>query len=462
MAGRAAVRPVVHGAIKVQRTFAKGDALGTDRNRERVRRVPRREFLFLQGLAGPFFSRLGQELADRGHGVHRVNFNGGDKVYWQSGNAVDYRWGLRRWPHFLTALLQKRGITDLVLFGDCRPLHAAAIEIAKRRGLQVHVFEEGYIRPDFVTLEVGGVNGHSRLSRDPDYYLEAARTLPPMPELGGLPSSFTRRAWEDVSYNIASLVLVPLFPGYRTHRPWHILHEYFGWVVRLLRQKAEAVRSAATLERLAASGKPYFVFPLQLTDDYQIRVHSEFDGIEPAIELVLASFARHAPVGTVLLVKGHPLDNGLVNWEKRTLAIAARLGIRDRILFLETADIDVVVRSAQGVVTVNSTTGTLSLRHGVPTIVLGDAVYDIPRITHQGGLDLFWTAPMPPEAPVFDAFRRVLIDRCLVHGGYFSDLGLAMLVAGSVERLEAAEAPLPVVRLIGSAWPQPATIAAQR
>lgn len=456
------VPTVVRGAIKVQRTFATGDALGTGKSKERVRRVPRREFLFLQGLAGPFFSRLGQELADRGHGVHRVNFNGGDKVYWQAPNAVDYRWGLRRWPRFLTALLQKRGITDLVLFGDCRPLHAAAIDIAKRRGLQVHVFEEGYIRPDFVTLEVGGVNGHSRLSRDPDHYLEAARTLPPMPELGGLPSSFARRAWEDVTYNIASLALVPLFPGYRTHRPWHILHEYFGWVVRLLRKKAETIRSAATLERLEASGKPYFVFPLQLTDDYQIRVHSEFDGIEPAIELVLASFARHAPAGTVLLVKGHPLDNGLVDWEKRVLGIAARLGIGDRVLFLETADIDVIVRSAQGVVTVNSTTGTLSLRHGVPTIVLGDAVYDIPRITHQDGLDLFWTAPTPPEAPVFDAFRKVLIDRCLVHGGYFSELGLSMLIAGSIARLEAAEAPTPVVRLVGSAWPQPATIAAQR
>ena len=427
-----------------------------------MRRVPRREFLFLQGLAGPFFSRLGRELADRGHGVHRINFNGGDKVYWSCPNAVDYRWGLRRWPRFLNALLTDRGITDLVLFGDCRPLHAVAIGIAKRRGLQVHVFEEGYIRPDFVTLEVGGVNGHSGLSRDPRYYLDAARTLPPIPTLDGVPSSFFRRAWEDVTYNIASLTLGPLFPGYRTHRPWHILHEYAGWVRRLLRQKAETRRSAATLARLEDSGKPYFVFPLQLTDDYQIRVHSHFDGIGPAIEQVLASFAAHAPADTILLVKGHPLDNGLVDWEAYTFGIAARLGIDDRVMFLETANIDVVVRSARGVVTVNSTTGTLSLLHGVPTVVLGDAVYDIPRITHQGGLDLFWTAPSAPEAIVYDAFRRVLIDRCLVHGGYFSDLGLAMLVAGSITRLEAAEAPMPVVRLIGAPRSQPAAIAAQR
>jgi capsular polysaccharide export protein len=400
-------------------------------------------------------------LADRGHGVHRINFNGGDKIYWSGSNAVDYRWGLGRWPRFFAALIQERNVTDIVLFGDCRPLHEAAIAIARRAHVQVHVFEEGYIRPDFVTLEVGGVNGHSGLSRDPDHYLEAARLLPPMPKFDPIPSSFSRRAREDIAYNLATLALAPLFPGYRTHRPWHIMHEYFGWGLRLLRQKAEIKRSAATLARLEADGRPYFVFPLQLTDDYQIRVHSHFDGIGPAIEMVLDSFARNAPADTLLLVKGHPLDNGLVDWEARTLAIAGSLGIADRVMFLETADIDIVVRSAQGLVTVNSTTGTLSLRHGVPTIVLGDAVYDIPRITHQNGLDKFWTAPAKPEAAIFDAFRRVLIDRSLVHGGYFSDEGLGMLVAGSVARLEASEAPIPVVRMVGTGWPQPAALAAR-
>jgi capsular polysaccharide export protein len=198
-----------------------------------------------------------------------------------------------------------------------------------------------------------------------------------------------------------------------------------------------------------------------LTDDYQIRVHSQFDGIGPAIELVLTSFAENAPVDVLLLVKGHPLDNGLIDWEERTLAVAARLGIADRILFLETANIDIVVRSAQGLVTVNSTTGTLSLLHGVPTIVLGDAVYDIPRITHQNGLDIFWTSPAKPEEPVFDAFRRLLVDRCLVHGGYFSDEGLRMLVEASVARLEACETPMPVMRMVSAGRTHSAAIATQ-
>ena len=49
-----------------------------------VRRVANKEFLFLQGLAGPFFSHLGEALAEVGNGVHRINFNGGDKLYWNA------------------------------------------------------------------------------------------------------------------------------------------------------------------------------------------------------------------------------------------------------------------------------------------------------------------------------------------------------------------------------------------
>jgi capsular polysaccharide export protein len=126
---------------------------------------------------------------------------------------------------------------------------------------------------------------------------------------------------------------------------------------------------------------------------------------------------------------------------------AARLGASDRIIFLESVDIDSLVRGAQGLVTVNSTTGTLSLRYGVPTIVLGDAVYDMPRMTDQKGLDRFWADPTPPEAQVFQSYRRVLIDQCLIHGGYFSNEGLQMLVAGAAARLEASPAPAAVVRI---------------
>jgi capsular polysaccharide export protein len=57
----------------------------------------------------------------------------------------------------------------------------------------------------------------------------------------------------------------------------------------------------------------------------------------------------------------------------------------------------------------------------VPVVALGHAVYDIPDITCQGGLDAFWRDPVAPDAETFAAFRRVLIERCLIPGGFFSE-----------------------------------------
>lgn len=416
-----------------------------------------RQFLFLQGLAGPFFRLLGDALAARGHGVHRVNFHGGDWLFWRRSGAVNYRGGLAGWPDYLKGLLAGRAITDIVLFGDCRPLHGAARAIAAQMRVQVHVFEEGYMRPDWVTLEAGGVNGLSSLPRDPQYYLDTAATLPPPAPHDaadvGVPTSFARRAREDLAYNISAMLLRPFFPGYVSHRPWHPVVEYAGWLRRLAGQKAAARRSNAVRGRLERTGRPFMVFPLQLDCDYQIRMHSPYPGMEAAITEVLTSFARHAPAGLDLIVKGHPLDNGLRDWRAETLAIAARLGLAGRVLFLEDGNIDLLVRAARGVVTVNSTTGTLSAARGVPTISLGRAVYDIPGVTHQDGLDAFWASPAPPDPQVFDALRRVLVHRCMIRGGFFSDEGLQMLVGGAVARLEATARPAP--RPVAAEAPRP-------
>ena len=403
-----------------------------------------RSFLFLQGLAGPFFSDLGDALDARGHYVHRVNFHGGDRLCWRRSGAVDYRGDLYDWPAFLERLIDERRITDIVLFGDCRPLHRAAIGVARQLHLQVHVFEEGYIRPDWVTLEVGGVNGHSTLPRDPDYYLQAARALPPVPDMPPVATSFARRAREDLVYNIGGILLLALYPGYRTHRPWNVLVEYAGWAKRLSLKRWARARAAAELARLREDGRPYFVFPLQLDCDYQIRTHSSFSGMQSAIEHIVGSFAAHAPADTLLVVKAHPLENGLYDWRGVTLATAARVGLGERLVFLEEGDIGGLVRDARGVVTINSTTGTLALAHGVPVITLGQAVYDIPRVTFQDCLETFWDSPVAPDLQVWEAFRRVLVHRCLVHGGFFSDAGRALLVAASTDRLcRAATATAP-------------------
>nr|WP_238322005.1 capsular biosynthesis protein [Komagataeibacter europaeus] len=339
------------------------------------------------------------------------------------------------WPKFLVDVLTRYGITDVMLFGDCRPLHRKATELCIERNIRVYVFEEGYIRPDWVTLELDGVNGHSSLPRNPEWYRQQACLLPPLPPHSQVPSSFRRRALEAVAYNTADLLTRWYFRNWHDYRPWHPWKEGVGWLKRLYRRDAAQVRTERILKEIEDNGLSYMLFPLQLDADAQIRLHSGFDGMEGAIRVVLGSFARHAPKDLFLLVKEHPLDNGVKDWRKLVSIMAQQLDIGNRVRYLETGDIAQLVRVAKGVVTINSTTGTLALICNVPVITLGQAIYDIPDITDQGSLNHFWGSPTPPDPATFEAFRRVLIDRCLIEGGFFSRQGLALLVQGTLRRI---------------------------
>lgn len=401
-----------------------------------ARSVPGRNVLLLQGLMGPLFRALGQGLTKAGHRVWKVNFNGGDRLYWRLPGGINYRGSLDDWPAALARILTDHAITDVILFGDCRDYHLAASKVCREAGVAVHVFEEGYIRPDWVTFEHGGVNGHSSLPKDPEWYRQQARRLPPAPEHRQVRSSFRRRALQGLAYNAADILTRWHYSNWNNHRPWHPVVEGIGWARKLWYRKEREAKAESLIERIEAGEQPYFLFPLQLDSDAQIRLHSPFVGMAEAIKTVIASFAANAPQDTRLVVKEHPLDNGVRDWELVTADIATRYGVADRVDYLPAGDIVPVARHSQGMVTVNSTSGTLGLSLGIPAIVLGSAVYDVAGITAQDGLDAFWSNPAPPDPETFQAFQRVLIDRCLIPGGFFSDEALDMVVQHAVDRFE--------------------------
>ncbi len=391
-------------------------------------------------MATRFFERLGRTLAAHGHAVYRVNFNGGDRAFWRLPGAVDFCGRPEEWPQFLDRLVGEKVITDIILFGDCRPLHRAAIRVGEARLLRIHVVEEGYLRPDWITFEKDGVNGHSALSRDPGWYRERAAVLPAWHDPPAVPGSFRRRAIEDVHYTIASMAGMWRFPHYATHRPYHQLIEYAGWLRRLALKRRAEQRAAAAIEALAEGSGPLFLFPLQLDCDYQVRVHSPFRAMHLAIEHVLASFAQHAPPAARLIVKLHPLDSGLIDWAAITAYLGVEHGIADRVVILDGGDLGKLLARKPAVITVNSTVGTLALACGLPVIALGTAVYDIAGLTSQGTLDEFWNSPSRPDMDLFDAFRRVLASHCLIPGSFFNKAGLTLAVDAAIDRLDAANA----------------------
>ena len=84
--------------------------------------------------------------------------------FWRNkARFIAHAKGLEAWPAVLSTIIADKSITDIVLYGDTRPIHAEAIKLAKALDLRFHVFEEGYLRPYWVNYERGGANGNSRL-----------------------------------------------------------------------------------------------------------------------------------------------------------------------------------------------------------------------------------------------------------------------------------------------------------
>ena len=394
----------------------------------------RRTFLFLQGPPGPFFRLLARELESRNVTVHRINLSGGDRLDWPHG-AVDFRDDFSEWPVFFDRFLRDHQITDLLLYGDCRPYHVSAHGIAALRGVRTHVLEEGYLRPDWMTLELEGVNARSTLSRDKQWFLAEASRLPPEPELELPPitSSFRRRARDSYWYyhNVALGRL--RYRHYRSHRAGWIAMEGFGWLWKFLVAKHRHHAAEMMLRDLASA--PTFVLPLQLSGDYQIRTHSSFPDMQSAAAYTISSFAAHAPSDAHLLLKAHPLDCSFFSWPRFVRGQARRHKLEGRLHFVDGGDLDAMLEDARGLVCVNSTSATLALAKGTPVCTLGEAIYDLAGLTHQRHLDSFWSNPTPPESGVYAAFRRVLVDRCLVRGGLASESAVTTLVENLAHRL---------------------------
>jgi len=118
--------------------------------------------LLLQGPVGPFFDRLTNWL--KCHGVptvNRVAFSGGDEWDCNASMPMRFRGALVEWPMFLQYMFTTFKVDCIVLFGQARPHHAKAMVLASLLGIKVVVVEEGYFRPRYLSMELGGVNGYS-------------------------------------------------------------------------------------------------------------------------------------------------------------------------------------------------------------------------------------------------------------------------------------------------------------
>ena len=378
----------------------------------------RRDVLMLQGPIGPFFARFARGLEARGFRVWKVNFNGGDRLFYRGERTIDYRGGLDRWEEYLERLIVDSGIGRIYLFGDCRAYHRIAREVARRQRVRLFVFEEGYVRPNFVTLEEHGVNGHSTMMADP-VRLDAPDDE--APEERAQPARvFLVSALYSMMYYWACALDAKRFPRYRHHRPLGWLKEGLHWVRSGFRKLVYARRERHVLgELLPRFSNRYFLCPLQVHCDMQVVVHSDFNSIEHFLGEVLASFAGHAPEDAALVLKHHPMDRGYTDYAELIDGLVRELGLEGRVFYVHDLDLPTLLRHARGTVLINSTVGISSLFHGAPVKTLGRAIYDLPGLTSQLPLNAFWGGVEPVDAEAFATFRTNLVLRNQLNGNLY-------------------------------------------
>lgn len=395
-----------------------------------------RHAVFLQGMPSPFFPRIAAALREQGWRTTRINLCIGDRLAWRGGHAIDYRGSVNHWPAFIDDFFASEGVTDVLLLGEQRRYHREAVGLAKARGIRVTVTDFGYLRPDWITFEPDGMSGGSRFPRDPAAIRALARQCPEPDRARRFADSAVRMARADLGYNVANLLLGWLYPRYRRAdmRP-HTLVYTPASARRLWSNAQVRPRMEAMVRQLCTSGKRFYVFPLQLDFDFQIVAYSPFSSIEESIDMVVASFARHAPRDAELVLKEHPWDPALHDWAHTMRARAAEHGVAERVHYLRGGNLDDLMRASQGVVNVNSTSGLRALELGLPVQVLGQAVYDVPGLTFGAGLDAFWTQASPPDATLMADYLRALAGTVQIRGAFFDDAGLDAAVAEAAHRL---------------------------
>lgn len=420
-----------------------------------------RRFLFLQGPHGPFFHALARMLRQAGAQVWRVGFNAGDRAFWfGSEGYVPYRGRPEDWPAAFTTLLERHAITDIVLYGDTRPVHARAVEIARARGLSVHVFEEGYLRPFWVTYERGGTNGNSRLMETTVAEMREALARSDM----DVPEPPAR--WGDMRQHIVYGALYHWFVlfrngeyrHFRRHRDLSVAREAWLYTRRLMLMPVIAAERWLATLRIRLSGFPYHLVLLQLDHDASFRMHSPFTRQEEFIRLVVEGFARGAPRHHHLVFKAHPLENGRSPLRRLIRSIAAEQGVGARVHYVAGGKLARLLDHARTAVTVNSTAAQQVLWRGIPLKVFGRAVYSKPEFVSALPLADFFAQPGRPDSRAYRDYRRYLLETSQVPGGFYSARGRRQLLRQVVDMMLAAEDPYDALRLGRAAPRQPLRI----
>ncbi len=397
-----------------------------------------KRFLFLQGPHGPFFDQLARSLRQDGHQTWRVGFNCGDQVFWSDKKSyIPFTKSVEEWPERLDALLVDLKITDVVIYGDIRPHHAAARKAVDEHGLRMHVFEEGYLRPYWVTYERDGANGLSPLMRISVQEMErqlgqASHRPPPAPAHWG---DMREHMFYGALYHFFVLTLNRSYRRFRPHRGISVAQEFRLYLRRLLLMPVHAAHRMASTRAALRGGHPYHLVLLQLEHDANFLSHSPFASGTEFLEVCMRGFAKGAPGHHRLVFKAHPLEDGRSQQRVRIRELARKYNISDRVFYIRGGKLARLLSTALSAITVNSTAAQQVLWRGLPLKAFGEAVYSKPEFVSPQSIECFFSDPQAPDLSAYHLYRHYLLETSQFPGGFYSRKGRETLLRQATDLL---------------------------
>ena len=409
--------------------------------------------LLLQGPLGPFFRRLARDLEEAGTRVSKINFHGGDWIFYPR-RSIQYRGRKEEWLGYVETFLAEQKVDIVCMYGDCRPVHEGVREVAERAGVEVGVFEAGYIRPNYITLERSGINDYSTLPRTAEFYRDYSEGQIDSPQPVG--NVFWHAALWAVVYYVASAVLCPLYPHYRHHRSLSV-REAVLWLRGLWRKYYYHMKERNVRRDLGAkwSGRVFLV-PLQVHYDSQMCTHSNYASVSDFIREVVSDFAQHADSDACLILKHHPMDRAYCDYTELCAQLEQIHNIKGRMFYVHELHLPTVFRHCRGVIVVNSTVGLSAVLDGLPVKVCGRAIYDIPGLTYGGTLREFWKGARSfrQDHELRRGFSCYVISHTQINGSVYKRLDKSVSHTGLLWKNESAKENARTASFVISGEPQ--------
>tara|TARA_B100001093_G_scaffold518324_1_gene602761 strand:- start:1174 stop:2373 length:1200 start_codon:yes stop_codon:yes gene_type:complete len=374
----------------------------------------------MMGYIGTFFARLAKHLENQNVEVYKIIFPMHEFGF-PAHQQLQFYGDMSEFRPFLYNHIQRLGIRHIFMVNHLQIPHRIALDLCedlREKGTEIDsfIFELGYLRPHYVTLENNGVNHTSDLIQPAEFY----HSLPEVDKFiqsDYKPGLRWRKLWKGITFIQHAFTDYKIINGKHKLQPCpsFILFAVLGFFRKYFYSITERKIKAKLFNR-----EPFFLAVLQVATDSQVSLGSRFNCIEEFITELIESFARFAPKEQYLFIKHHPRDRGYNNYSSLIHGLVKRYGLVGRVFYFHDYPMASILihPSCSGVVLINSTVGYQALFHSVPLKSLGIAAYNIEGLADQQPLDHFWIKPNGPDRKMFKRFYQHVRSTTQINGNF--------------------------------------------